>query len=63
MRLLLYLATKKFAIKPLLRADRLQEKTRGNFLDKNKKGRRFYAAAFDKSRIFISVSFSLKFRK
>jgi len=43
---------KKFAIKNLLRVNRQQEKTRGNFLDKNKKGRRFYAAAFDISRIF-----------
>jgi len=40
----------------------LQEKTRGNFY-KKQKGRRFYAAAFDKTRIFYFFLFSFKIRK
>jgi len=60
MRLLLCLATKS-RNKNLYCELKATRKTRGNLY--KQKGRRFYAAAFDKSRISISLTFSLKFRK
>jgi len=49
---------KKFAIKNLLRVNRQQEKTRGNFLDKNKKAAGFMLRPLIYREYSISISFS-----
>jgi hypothetical protein len=63
MRLLLYLATKSSQQKIYCELKGLQQKKRGNFLDKNKKAAGFMLRPLINRELSTSVSFSLKFRK